>query len=284
MKDERTIFTVTTPEHVPLRLPLAEPGTRLAACGTDFLIILLATFLLFYMAALVGRPARDEAMAFAWTVSFLIRTFYFMAGEAWGRGQTFGKKWTGLRVIAADGGPLTTEMVAARNLTREFELFLPIIVMTAPEEVMPEAPPWVHWALAFWIVGIGILPLLTRRRTRLGDLLAGTVVVVEPRDELLLDLADSGEVEPDYRFTREQLDIYGIKELQVLEDVLRRSDSMARDELLRQILDRVVAKIEWPDPVPYTDAEKFLQAFYTAQRGRLEGQMLMGKRREHKVR
>lgn len=284
MKDERTFFTVATPEHVPLRLSLAEPGTRLAACGMDFFVVLLLAFSLFYLAAQVGGSARDEATALAWTLSFLIRTFYFMVGEVWGRGQTFGKKRMGLRVIAADGGPLTTEMVAARNLTRELELFLPIVVLSAPEQVMPEAPVWVHWALFFWIVGIGVLPLLTHRRARLGDLLAGTVVVVEPQDELLLDLADSGAVEPDYQFTREQLDIYGIKELQVLEEVLRRNDSMARDELLRQILDRVVAKIEWPDAVPYNDAEKFLQAFYTAQRGRLEGQMLMGKRREQKVR
>ena len=187
-------------------------------------------------------------------------------------------------MIAADGGPLTTEQVVARNLTREFELFLPIAVLTAPREVLPEAPVWVVWALIFWIVGLGLLPVLTHRRARIGDFLAGTVVVIEPKEELAFDLADSGTAEPSYRFTQEQLDIYGIKELQVLEDVLRRDDSMSRNELLRRILDRVVDKIEWPDAVPYIEAEQFLQAFYAAQRHRLENQMLMGKRREEKVR
>ena len=92
-----------------------------------------------------------------------------------------------------------------------------------------------------------------------------------------------GAVE-EYTFTPEQLDVYGIRELQVLEDVLRRPPSDQRDELLRMICDKVKHKIDWDRDRWNVHPQRFLQAFYAAQRRRLEKGMLLGKRRERKVR
>lgn len=72
--------------------------------------------------------------------------------------------------------------------------------------------------------------------------------------------------------------------LQVLEDVLRRPPSSARDELMASICAKIQRKIDWQGDPSEVDARLFLQAFYAAQRGALEKGMLFGQRRERKVR
>ena len=82
-------------------------------------------------------------------------------------------------------------------------------------------------------------------------------------------------------FTREQLDIYGIHELQVLERVLRQSHEGTLDStVLDDIAQRIRQKIGWPADRAREPALPFLEAFYRAQRGRLEQQLLLGQRRE----
>ncbi len=278
-------FTVETPEHVQLHWRLAELGSRVIAVSVDVGLIAFVSFLVFGAGSLVaGSGSADGLVAFTLLFFFLLRTFYFMVAESRGLGRTFGKRKLGLRVVAADGGPLTVEQIVARNLTREIEIFLPLGVLASEGRFLPESPAWANAAALLWVIGFASLPFFNQRRARLGDLIAGTLVVVEPSGVLESDLADSGGATPDFQFTQAQLDIYGIKELQVLEDVLRRPLSSSRDELLRRILDRVVAKISWPESVAYQNAESFLYAFYAAQRKRLENQMLLGKRREQKVR
>ena len=77
-------------------------------------------------------------------------------------------------------------------------------------------------------------------------------------------------------FTDAQLDVYGVYELQVLEDVLRRADASA----METVAQRIRHKIRWErrDEPP----EPFLRAFYAALRARLEQRLLLGKRKADK--
>ncbi|MEO0605586.1 MAG: RDD family protein, partial [Myxococcota bacterium] len=111
---------------------------------------------------------------------------------------------------------------------------------------------------------------------RIGDLLAGTVVVQRPKVVLRPDLV--ARAESDFAFTTEQLDQYGIKELQVLESILR--DRLDERHLLRDVATRIAKKIGLDEPPE--DTRRFLEAFYAAQRGRLEQRLVMGERRERK--
>jgi hypothetical protein len=83
-----------------------------------------------------------------------------------------------------------------------------------------------------------------------------------------------------YRFSDTQLDIYGIYELQTLERVLRQGKDS--DGIRAQIAERIRHKIGWTAEGPGFDADKFLAAFYAAQRTRLERKMLFGVRRKDK--
>ena len=108
--------------------------------------------------------------------------------------------------------------------------------------------------------------------------MAGTWVVKTPKRRLLRDLASVSE--PDagrFAFTTAQLDAYGVKELHVLEDVLRRYNA----KIVAAVAERIRAKIGWTRGAAEGDGE-FLDAYYRALRGRLESRLLLGRRRKDK--
>jgi hypothetical protein len=89
--------------------------------------------------------------------------------------------------------------------------------------------------------------------------------------------------EEEFLFTREQLDIYGIHELQVLEDLLRRHDQgTLHGRILEDVCEKIKTKIGWPRERWNVPVRSFLDAFYRAQRATLEKRMLFGQRRERK--
>jgi uncharacterized RDD family membrane protein YckC len=288
--DEETLrFDLETPEHVPLPFQVASAASRFLALFIDIVVIGLA-ILMILLVAVMAAFAFDLAggnyvLAMVLVSMFVIRNFYFTFFELYWHGQTFGKRKVGIRVIARDGGSLSAEMIFARNLTRDLEIFLPAMVLFLPDLLFGEAPGWARVIAAAWMLALAILPLLNRHRARIGDLIGGTVVVVAPKASLLPDLvtAERRPIEAQYTFSREQLDIYGIQELQVLEDVLR-GDVLGREDLLLQICDKVKRKIRWDPSRWQVHPEAFLRSFYAAQRTRLEHKMLLGSRQERKVR
>jgi uncharacterized RDD family membrane protein YckC len=274
---------VVTPEGVPVRFALAPAGDRLGAFLLDLLFIGLA--LLGLLVPLLGLLAKDvidgDLVGAALLLGvFLVRTFYFALFELTWQGQTPGKRRVGIRAVDARGGPLRAEAIIARNLTREVEIFLPLLALSGGEWLFPGAPGLARLGAVAWLLVFGFLPVLNRDRLRVGDLVAGTVVVRQPRAILLEDLTrrpPAREASP-LRFTDAQLDVYGIYELQTLEQVLRRG-ATGRAGVLEAVAGKIRAKIGWTEPGP---AEPFLEAFYAALRGRLERRMLLGKRRESK--
>jgi uncharacterized RDD family membrane protein YckC len=276
LPEERRRKEVLTPEGVPLAFRVASVGDRLAAVGIDLALQLVALAAA-AVAAFLGSGAGGWVGAFFMLAFFLVRNFYFVYFETRWHGSTPGKRALGLRVIDASGGALTSEAVFARNLTREVEVFWPLFMLLAHQDPDEEVS-WVTLPAVAWIFALALLPFFNRERRRLGDLIAGTLVVRIPREALREDLsskrvqAAAGDIE----FRPEQLDIYGIYELQVLEELLRRHDPAAHEAVARKIQ----RKIGWEGPAP--SPREFLDAFYRAQRARLEHGLLLGQARERK--
>ena len=124
-----------------------------------------------------------------------------------------------------------------------------------------------------------MLPLCNRDRLRAGDLIAGTIVIAAPKKVLLPELVSDRRT---FHFSGEQLQRYGILELQVLEDVLRRADAVGQEPLLLDIAERIARKIGWPKRIESGDARTFLRDFYAAQREFLELRKHLGEERPDK--
>ncbi len=273
---------VVTPEGVPLRFAVALAGDRLGAFLLDLLAIggiVLAIVVPLALLAARGLLEGDLVLAAAVLSIFLVRTFYFAFFELSWQGQTPGKRRLRIRAVDGRGGPLTAEAIIARNLTRELELFLPMVALFAPEALFPGAPAGARLAAVAWMLVLGFLPLFNQDRLRIGDLVAGTVVVRAPDALLLQDLTESAPLDA-VAFTDAQLDVYGIYELQVLEQVLRGKGQGGHADAVRTVAAKIREKIGWSGPA--SDDEPFLDAFYAALRGRLERRLLFGKRRADK--
>jgi uncharacterized RDD family membrane protein YckC len=298
--DKARIHPVTTPEGLSLPFVVAPAGDRIAAFLFDLFLIVLGTIVVWVLAGLsFFANMGDVGVSFALLAGFLLWNFYFVWFEVQRGGVTPGKRRVGLRVISRGGGPLTAEAVFARNLMRNLEFYLPALALLFPQQTLPEAPGWGRFLAAVWLLVFALMPLFNRDRLRCGDLVAGTLVVKAPAAVLLSDLADRGPArrppskrapaEPapppveEFPFTREQLDIYGIHELQVLEDLLRRHDQGTLElRVLEEVCEKIKTKIGWPREGWNVPVRPFLDAFYRAQRGLLEKRMLFGQRRERK--
>lgn len=265
-----------TPEGVDLRLELASAGTRASAFMIDVLIILGVLILGTILIALLGvAKAGGELFMILWLVgAFVLRNGWFTLFEMGGRGATPGKRLLGLRVIARDGGRLTGGAVIARNALREIELFLPLsfLAMQASQDA---ADGFLTLFALLWTGIFLFFPLFNRDRLRVGDLLGGTWVVNNVRASLGADLAAARGTRR--VFSDAALDLYGIYELQTLEDVLRKG----QEEAVVTVAAAIRRKAGIADD---GDDHEFLSDYYAALCVRLERGMLVGRRRESKWR
>jgi uncharacterized RDD family membrane protein YckC len=268
---------LVTPEGIALDVRLAGAGQRAAAFILDTVVIgamLILLSLLGIGGAIASEGAGLTALLVLWLVGFFIlRNFYFVLFELGGRAATPGKRWVGLRVAARDGGRLDADAVIARNLVREIEVYLPLSflgVAAAGEDV----DSTIALLGILWTVLFVFMPLFNRDRLRVGDIVAGTWVIEARKQRLEADLVlPAASVA---MFTREQLDAYGVYELQTLEDVLRRGDREALETVASTIRTRIGPSGRWPND------RVFLDAYYSELRAHLERGLAFGRRRRDK--
>jgi uncharacterized RDD family membrane protein YckC len=267
-----------TPDGVPLRVEVAELAERVTAFMLDFAIIIGVTWALLLGAfALAFGGLGGITLPAATFAAFVVRNAYFVYFELVRTGVTPGKRIVGLRVIDRHGGALTPAAVVARNLSREMETFFPLaMVLQSPGW---SAAPWEVVPVGLWLLLTSLLPLCNRDRLRAGDLIGGTLVIAVPKRVLLDELAVDRRT---FAFSDEHLQRYGILELQVLEDVLRRTTAFSTDSLVRDVAEKIRRKIGWTNAVADQDAWTFLRDFYAAQRAFLELRKHLGDERADK--
>jgi len=281
---------IVTPEGVPIRFQLARAGDRAGAFVIDMGLQILVLLLLIWMLSLtIGNMMEGSwLMAVVIVMSFLLLNFYFPFFEVRWQGSTFGKRRVGIRVIDARGGQLETSAVLARNFVRELEVWIPLRFLVGGKVVWPGAPAWAYLLAGAWTFVFMFFPLFNKDRLRVGDLIAGTRVVMQPKVVLVPDLVAEqaayqtpAQKSKGYVFTEKQLGFYGIYELQVLEGVLRQTPGTPGwFEAISTVCDKIRTKIGYDGLIQ--DSERFLRDFYAAQRSHLEQKMLFGQRREDK--
>ena len=153
--------SVDTPEQIALEFSLAGIGSRFLALALDTLIqvgLYVLVVLLALGAAGLGRkiPGIPDRWAPAIAILFFFCIYwgYFAAFEVLWHGQTPGKRAVGIRVLKDSGRPITAVEGIGRNLMRAVDGFM------------------------FYAVGI-VTMLISRQNRRLGDYVAGTIVVYD---------------------------------------------------------------------------------------------------------
>jgi uncharacterized RDD family membrane protein YckC len=275
----KRVRELVTPEGVDLRLELADASERAGAFLLDVAVIvgtLILVTILTGFATAATKFKTVEPMLVIWVlIYFLLRNAYFIGFELHTGAATIGKRVLGLRVATRNGGRLTADAVIARNAMREIEVYLPLsFIFAAPRE---QVDAWLTLAGLMWSGIFLLFPLFNKDRLRVGDFVAGTWVVRAPRRRISADLAREDVEAQGYAFTAEQVDAYGVMELQVLEDVLRRGDRPT----VKAVASRIRQKIGWIQGADETD-RAFLDAYYTALRRKLEAGLLFGRRRKDK--
>lgn len=163
------VLIIETPERVPLHFALASIGNRFLACAIDHALqgvtiaLMVIAFLILANYSTVGNrltTAPKWVYAVLIVILFFIVSGYFAFFEWVWRGQTPGKRWLKLRVIREDGRPVTFWEATVRNLLRTLDM------MPAP----------------FYSIGL-ISVFVSNIDQRVGDLIAGTVVVREREAE-----------------------------------------------------------------------------------------------------
>lgn len=275
------------PEGVPLKFETAGLGLRFGAQLLDIVLTLLGIGAFLLLLALLNILPSSVLMTLFALLFFLIRAPYYILAEILWNGQTLGKRICRIRVIGADGRSLRPYQVAVRNLMKEAEVFYPGTMLLAAQGMGILS----NIIVVIWIIVLMAVPLMSRKRQRMGDMIANTYVIHQPQALLMPDVstrADAAQREK-FQFLAHQLDHYGAFELQTLERVLQIDtakmgpDAVRRhDENMAAIFDRIASKIEYTERVRPTEVPEFLEAFYTAQRRYLETRKLFGDAREDK--
>lgn len=280
-RQAKRVRALVTPEGAALNLKIATASERAGAFLLDFalqiMLIVVSVFIIAWMFSSMGFQGWAIAGSVSAVVVFLLRNFYFIFFEIGRKAATPGKRALGLRVAARNGGRLTANAVLARNFMRELEVFLPLslLLMTVEDEVSA----WIRLMGIAWTAVFVLFPLFNRDKLRVGDLIAGTIVLHAPRTKLKKDITSAAPLAAGthFAFTPAEIDAYGIHELHVLEDVLRQSTR----EIKTRVAERIREKIGREKQAGEDDLA-FLEAYYSALRHRLEQQMLFGERKEDK--
>ncbi|RIJ32864.1 RDD family protein [Henriciella mobilis] len=280
-RQAKRVRALVTPEGAALNLKIATASERAGAFLLDFtlqiILIIVSVFVIAWMFSSMGFRGWSVAGSLSAVVVFFLRNFYFIFFEIGRKAATPGKRALGLRVAARNGGRLTANAVLARNFMRELEVFLPLslLLMTVEDEVSA----WIRLLGIAWTAVFVLFPLFNRDKLRVGDLIAGTIVIHAPRTKLKKDITSAAPLSTaaSFAFTPAELDAYGIHELHVLEDVLRQSTR----EIKARVAERIREKIGREKQTGEDDLA-FLEAYYGALRSRLEQQMLFGERKEDK--
>jgi uncharacterized RDD family membrane protein YckC len=184
---------MVTPEAVVLDLPIASPGVRVIARAIDVFISVIGAFLVLLGVAALGNETFVIVVGSA--LAFAVLLGYPVLMEAFWGGRTLGKAMMRLRVVSADGAPVTLTRATARGALGLIDVW---------------------FTLGF----IGLVSMLVSKRSqRLGDLVGDTLVLrasrstvravlpvhfaIPPGCDELVRLMDVGAMTPaDYELVR----------------------------------------------------------------------------------
>jgi uncharacterized RDD family membrane protein YckC len=233
---------IPTPEQIELEFPIAGLGSRGLALFLDTLLQGAVVILVVIVIQLISPDlSRHWVTAGKWMTAAAIFFFfclywgYFAVFEVFWNGQTPGKRQANIRVITSSGRPITVFEAIARNFLRVVDL-----------------------QLAYFVGAVAIA--VDKKNRRLGDMVAGTVVVHEIQEQ-----GDSYWYAQHSTATSspsvEAITAMTAQEFQLIETFLNRRLDLPYPQRLqsaKDIADRIGARLSVA-PADRTSPENFLE-------------------------
>ncbi len=241
-------LTIETPEQTALEFSIAGVGSRFLALALDTLIQIAAALVFGVGGAIIFRELMPFAAGGTWAVAllalllFVIFIGYFAIFESVWNGQTPGKRIVNIRVIKDTGRPITPSEAVARNLLR----------------LVDQMPVFLY--------GVGIASaLISRQNKRLGDFVAGTIVVREQELRDFRPLWQAPVSNSAVTYGAAQL---SAEEFSLVETFLNRREALPPDvryRMAEQIAGRIKPKLDVPVGMMLS-SEKLLEAVAAERR------------------
>lgn len=233
-------INVHTPENVAFDYQVAGVGSRFIAALADSILLTVAILALFCalgaLASVTYRAGLSNVVIAVGVLAIFGLTWgYYIFFELVWNGQTPGKRWVGLRVIRADGTPITVVDSLIRNLVRVID-FMPL----------------------YYAVGLVTMFLDTQSR-RLGDLAAGTLVIKEQRHVTLQSIQRQTQLKDMTLPSAPEISRLSDTDYQIAQDYwARRHELRNRDALAWRIATALADKSDIPRPTSLEEAEALL--------------------------
>jgi uncharacterized RDD family membrane protein YckC len=247
-----------TPENVHVQYEPAGLGTRFLAWFVDQIVVWTLLFVFVVALLVVGisfgfvwssfdedGDAAQVRLYFVGLVTLVwgLGSFcYFGCCEFFLRGQTIGKRLSGIRVVKANGFQLDAASILLRNLFR----------------VIDHLPP-------MWVI-----PVVSRRSQRAGDMVAGTVVVADAPVQLSgvrEALSKRSAADAQFRFNHSLLKRLSAGDFAAIERVLDRFPDLPNDQkqqLLDTYTEQIAKKLDIELP-PAQQRLRFLEDLFAAE-------------------
>jgi uncharacterized RDD family membrane protein YckC len=263
-------ITFETPENIQVAYQPAGLGTRFVAWFVDNILMFAITIAIFFILMCSGvisesvvrdvvEPGRELARRSQQTpgeppqvVLYFVGLFllvsgvgsfiYYGASELFLRGQTVGKRMSGIRVVRLDGFALDPGGIFVRNIFRAIDHLPPL-----------------------WLV-----PLISKKSQRLGDMVAGTVVVFdnpESISDLRLSLSQRPSGEAKFVFDATALKRARSQDFAAVEKILERWEQLTASQqqtFLGQLVPPLAARLKTELP-PDDQRLQFLHDLLAAE-------------------
>lgn len=220
---------IITGQYVTIEQTTASVGERIVARIVDYAFLAAYSIAMLYLFSHVDLANSDLQLIAYVAVAYLPVVLYSLLCETLFAGQTLGKAVVGTRVVMADGSQPTM----GASLLR-----------------------WVLMLVDVYCSFVGLVFIVcSRKRQRLGDMAAGTIVIAKPkRRDMHLQLSDFRYARADYRpaYAQAARLSYGQAELiRRTLDTLRPDNAVRADALANKVQQVLGIERRQPDAATF---------------------------------
>ena len=255
------VIQIATPFNIDIEFEIAEFHKRLLAYIIDFALINLYMLSMLYL-LYGGFSVGEGSLGFVLIVVVLPLLFYTLLSELFWGGQTIGKRILHIKVVSLDGGEPTLGQFMLRWFLRFYEWGFIIFFL--------------FWGNAF--LGVGfllmggitsvIIMVVSQKSQRLGDIVAGTVVVNTESNLTVHDTIFMQVAQQDYKVSFPEVMRLSDRDINTIKNVITQAKKTNNYDMCNRVAFKVQDVLKVPtDLYAFDFLEKIMEDYnYLATR------------------